>query len=201
MSKIAKETLADETEQLVNRIAEYGVDGVIGGFPCQDISVANSDGEGVAGSRSGLFRNAIITYRLVGAFYLLLENVAALLTRGMGEVLGALASSGCDAEWDCVSAGSVGAPHFRAREYILAYPRGTGGERKFPKKIQRQPEFSWCEDVRRLEDLPDRSDLYPSKLCGGGIRTTKRLHGIGNGNPPCVIRELTKGLTTKGSGE
>lgn len=192
--KNPEEALADETDQLVHQILERGVDCVIGGFPCQDISLANQDGQGLAGERSGLVWEAIKTFRLVGATHLLLENVAALLTRGMGEVLGGLASGGCDAEWDCISAGAIGAPHFRARIYILAYNGGAGGERIFPKEIQKQPEFSWCKDVRRLEDLPERSDLYPSQLCGGGVRVAKRLHGIGNCNPPCVIRELTKGL-------
>lgn len=192
--KNTEETLADETDKLVREITERGIDCVIGGFPCQDISAANAGGTGLAGGRSGLVWEAIKTFRLVGATFLLLENVAALLTRGMGAVLGFLASSGYDAEWDCISAGAIGAPHFRAREYILAYAGGTGRQRLFPEEIQKQPEFSWCKDVRRLEDLPDRCDLYPSKLCGGGIRATERLHGIGNSNPPCVIREIMKNL-------
>lgn len=188
-----EKTLADETNQLVNTILEQGVDAVIGGFPCTDISVAGK-GAGLAGEHSGLFRQMVRTVRLVRPAYWLMENVAALLNRGMGEVLGTVATSGYDAEWDCISAGAVGAPHFRARTYILAHNRGSGGQRRFPHQIQRQPEFSWCENVRRLEDLPDRPDLYTSTLCGGGVWVRKRLHGIGNGNPPCIIREITKGI-------
>lgn len=200
LSQNIKEALADETDQLVNRIIEQGVDGLIGGFPCQDIAI-NGKGKGIqrnaafdALTRSGLFWEMVKTYCLVRPKYWLVENVAELLNRGMGEVLGAMATCGCDAEWDCVGAGTVGAPHHRAREYILAYPAGTGGERRFPKQIQRQPEFQGFKDVRGLEELRRRSDLYPSQLCGGGVRVRERLHAIGNGNPPCVIRELTRNL-------
>ena len=198
--KSIEETLADETNKLVHQLIEFGVDGVIGGFPCQDISFAGR-GEGIqrdstynALTRSGLFWSMVKTVCMVRPKYWLMENVAGLLSRGMGTVLGAVASIGYDCEWDCIGAGTIGAPHHRARIYILAHNGGAGGKRFFPKTIQKQPEFSWCENVRRLEDLPQRSDLYESPLCGGGVRATKRLHGIGNGNPPCVIRELTKGL-------
>ena len=43
------------------------------------------------------------------------ENVAGLLVRGMGRVLGDLAALGYDAEWTCLRASDVGAPHRRAR--------------------------------------------------------------------------------------
>ena len=45
-----EKTLADETDILVNRIAQQGVDGIIGGFPCQDISFAGGGGRGYKGT-------------------------------------------------------------------------------------------------------------------------------------------------------
>jgi DNA (cytosine-5)-methyltransferase 1 len=53
------------------------------------------------------------------------ENVSALLVRGMERVLGDLASIGYDAEWDCIPAFAFGAPHRRDRVWIVAYPCGT----------------------------------------------------------------------------
>jgi DNA (cytosine-5)-methyltransferase 1 len=50
------------------------------------------------------------------------ENVAALLGRGIDVVLGDLAALGYDAEWHCIPASYVGAPHRRDRVWILAYP-------------------------------------------------------------------------------
>jgi DNA (cytosine-5)-methyltransferase 1 len=49
--------------------------------------------------------------------------VAALLGRGMGTVLGDLAEVGVDAEWHCIPASAVGAPHIRDRVWIIAKPQ------------------------------------------------------------------------------
>jgi DNA (cytosine-5)-methyltransferase 1 len=97
------------------------VDVICGGFPCQDISVAGN-GAGLDGERSGLWSE--IT-RLVGEIrprILIVENVSALLTRGLERVLGDLAALGFDAEWHCIPACAVGAPHRRDRIWIVAYP-------------------------------------------------------------------------------
>jgi site-specific DNA-cytosine methylase len=51
----------------------------------------------------------------------LVENVPGLLLRGAGDVLGDLAASGYDAEWDCIPAAAVGAPHLRDRVWLVAY--------------------------------------------------------------------------------
>jgi DNA (cytosine-5)-methyltransferase 1 len=48
--------------------------------------------------------------------------VSALLGRGLGRVLGDLAACGYDAEWDCIPASAVGAPHRRDRVWLVAYP-------------------------------------------------------------------------------
>jgi DNA (cytosine-5)-methyltransferase 1 len=55
------------------------------------------------------------------------ENVAALLGRGLGTVLGDLASLGYDAEWHCIPAAAIGAPHRRDRIWIIAYPNADSG--------------------------------------------------------------------------
>ena len=45
--------------------------------------------------------------------------------RALGRVLGDLAEIGFDAEWATVRASDVGAPHQRARVFLLAWPTGT----------------------------------------------------------------------------
>lgn len=97
------------------------IDVICGGFPCQDISVAGR-GEGLRGERSGLWKAMHQLIGLVQPRYALLENVSALLHRGLGEVLGDLAEIGYDAEWHCIPAATVGAPHRRDRIWIVAYP-------------------------------------------------------------------------------
>jgi DNA (cytosine-5)-methyltransferase 1 len=99
------------------------VEVICGGFPCQDLSVAGN-GAGLDGARSGLFFDALRVVRALRPRVVVLENVSALLARGLGRVLGELAACGYDAEWDCVPASAVGAPHRRDRIFIVAHAVG-----------------------------------------------------------------------------
>jgi DNA (cytosine-5)-methyltransferase 1 len=96
------------------------VDVLCGGFPCQDISLAGK-GAGLAGERSGLWSEYLRLICELRPDYVVVENVSALLGRGMGRVLGDLAACGFDAEWDCLPASAFGAPHRRDRVWIVAY--------------------------------------------------------------------------------
>ena len=110
-----------DVESFDGRVWRGVVDVVSGGFPCQDISLAGK-GAGIAeGTRSGLWSEYA---RLIGELrprYVIVENVAALLGRGLGRVLGDLAALGYDAEWHCIPASAVGAPHIRDRVWVVAY--------------------------------------------------------------------------------
>lgn len=123
----------DVRELSADRLRADGiaVDLIAGGFPCQDASVANIGGQGTSGARTGLFAEAV---RLAGALDagLLMENVTGLFNRGFGDVLGALADIGFDAEWDCISARDAGADHERKRVWILAHPRSSRWEGFIP---------------------------------------------------------------------
>lgn len=106
-----------------------GFDIICGGFPCQDISLAGK-GAGIAeGTRSGLWKFYADAIRELRPRGVLVENVAALLGRGLDRVLGDLAACGYDAEWDCIPAASVGAPHLRDRVFIIAYGPNTTAAR------------------------------------------------------------------------
>jgi DNA (cytosine-5)-methyltransferase 1 len=100
------------------------VDVIAGGFPCQDISYAGK-GAGLTGERSGLFYEVARIVREMGPRFVVLENVSALLTRGLDSVLGTLASLGYDAEWHCIPAAAVGAPHIRDRTFIMGYANSS----------------------------------------------------------------------------
>lgn len=111
------ERFADVREVGAHNLAP--VDVIAGGFPCQDISIAGR-AAGITGARSGLWSEFA---RLIGDLrprYVLVENVPALIHRGLGVVLGDLAACGYDAEWDCIPAAAVGAPHLRDRIWIVA---------------------------------------------------------------------------------
>ncbi len=111
------------------------VDGVIAGFPCQDISIAGKRA-GLDGRRSGLFFSILDIADACGAWFLVLENVSAIATatatavdeaegtleeRAAARVVGELADRGWNAEWITLSASDVGASHGRARWFCLAW--------------------------------------------------------------------------------
>lgn len=104
------------------------VDVMCGGFPCQDISSASITKTGLAGERSGLWREYKRLIRLLRPSYVVVENSAMLLKRGFGTVLRDLAASGFDAEWRVFSAYEFGAPHRRERLYIVAYANEKHGK-------------------------------------------------------------------------
>jgi DNA (cytosine-5)-methyltransferase 1 len=117
----------DIRDLTASRLRDDGisVDAICGGFPCQDISTAGK-GAGIEGERSGLWSEYA---RLIGELrpqVVFVENVAALLGRGLDRVLGDLAALGYDAEWHCIPASAVGAPHRRDRVWIVAYPSSIG---------------------------------------------------------------------------
>jgi DNA (cytosine-5)-methyltransferase 1 len=130
------------------------VDAICGGFPCQDISTAGA-GAGIEGERSGLWREYA---RLIGELrprVVFVENVAALLGRGLDRVLGDLAALGYDAEWHCIPASAVGAPHRRDRLWILAHPG--------PKRLHER----WLiDDAERKVQDPRR--VVRNELSQGG---------------------------------
>ncbi len=82
-------------------------------------------GKGIQhGKRSGLWSEFA---RLIGELrprYIFAENVPAITTRGLDVVLCDLAALGYDAEWQCVRASDVGAPHRRERWWLVGYPNG-----------------------------------------------------------------------------
>ena len=96
------------------------VDVVSGGFPCQDISVAGK-GAGIDGERSGMWSHMARIVGEVRPRYVFVENSPALLTRGLGRVLGDLAALGYDCRWTVLGAADVGAPHQRDRFWLVAH--------------------------------------------------------------------------------
>lgn len=98
------------------------VDLIAGGFPCQDISIANATAEGITGARSGLWGEMHRIVCEIRPRYVLVENVAEILNRGFERVLSDLAASGYDAEWRVLRARDFGLPHPRRRVFVIAYP-------------------------------------------------------------------------------
>ena len=160
------------------------VDILSGGFPCQDISNAGKRA-GIDGERSGLWSEYA---RIIGELrprYVVVENVAALLRRGMGRVLGDLAALGYDAEWQSIRASDVGAPHLRERIWIVAYPRRGFSDSSWNDSDQwrtrtspasselREMAYSACglsrqsSEWKRREGAGGRSEAMADSKCEG----------------------------------
>jgi len=115
----------------------------VAGFPCQDFSIIGK-GVGLSGKRGGLWRDLFRAVRVVRPRVVLLENVPAILERGMGGILGDLAGIGYDTEWNCLRSSDFGAPSIRNRWFCCAY---SGSER-----LERVvPEGTETETTRRMD--------------------------------------------------
>jgi DNA (cytosine-5)-methyltransferase 1 len=97
------------------------VDVLCTGFPCQDISFSGRGAGIEKGVRSGIWKNIVIGIRELRPTVIVVENVAAIRSRGLGRVLGDMAEIGYDASWTSLRASDVGAAHRRERVFILAY--------------------------------------------------------------------------------
>jgi DNA (cytosine-5)-methyltransferase 1 len=181
----------------VTTFAGVPCDVICGGFPCQDISHAGA-GAGIGGERSGLWSSFA---RLIGELrprYVIVENVAALLDRGMGTVLGDLARIGYDAEWSIVSACSVGAPHVRRRVFIVAYPDSIHGRKRLWYTAPREYRTLQALDRPEGPRAGWRARLAnPSELYGGAdglAHGLDRNQAIGNTVLPQIAEEIGKAI-------
>lgn len=109
----------------------------LAGFPCQDLSYAGHGAGIQEGNRSGLWYQVVCAIGVLRPRLVVLENVAAIVTRrpGLDVVLADLARLGFDAEWVCVRASDVGAPHRRDRWFLTATDTtDVGRERGGPER-------------------------------------------------------------------
>lgn len=147
------------------RTADFpDADVICGGFPCQDISLAGKRA-GLSGERSGLYREMVRAVCLVRPKFAIMENVAALLANGMGTVVGDMATNGYDAEWDCVSASDVGAPHGRDRVWIA-----FADANKFERPQRSGEAARWWQwstgQVEAARNSDGAWELQPPRLLG-----------------------------------
>lgn len=149
------------------------VDVVSGGFPCQDISVAGK-GAGISGERSGLWSHMARIIGEVRPRFVFVENSPALITRGLGRVLGDLASMGYDARWGCISAADCGAWHERNRIWIVAHAHGV--RELQPERGERDQRGRTGDGVEKVADadMPRRKEQRRTVSDGTEHKTPER---------------------------
>lgn len=161
----------------VRRLRPPPCDILVGGFPCQDISVAGLQA-GLAGAKSGLWGEMRRVIAECRPQRVLVENVRNLRTLGLREVLADLQALGYAAEWQTVQALAAGALHKRSRIFIVAYPDVQGAPLLFhgglrddyAAAFRRHRAGFWarfpCSPVIGAGDMP--SDVRGARLTATG---------------------------------
>lgn len=181
------------------------IDLISGGFPCQDVSVAGG-GEGIQGQRSGLWKEYLRLICELRPKYCFVENVSALLGRGLDVLLGDLAESGYDAEWDCIPASELGSPQERDRFWLVAYRYGVRGRewgeiifkdnRNLGEYIKPNRKNYW--NGKWFEGTPEEAKWELdhksclSRVDDGTAGWVERLHLCGNGQVVQVVEWIGK---------
>lgn len=115
----------DDIKTMTVKRGEYDL--FCGGFPCQDISIAGKNA-GLNGEKSGLWSEYKRLINEGKPKYAIIENVFALLGRGIEVILQDLAEIGYDATWTLYDSKYFGAPQRRRRVYIVAVRDGIPPE-------------------------------------------------------------------------
>ncbi|MFF4701264.1 DNA cytosine methyltransferase [Streptomyces chattanoogensis] len=172
------------------------VDVVTAGFPCEDVSVAGRLAGIAEGTRSGLWLHVARAIQALQPQLVVIENVRGLLSakadrgmgpdepavdaysggsrtlRALGAVLGDLAGLGFDAEWACVRASEIGAPHQRERVFVIAWPADTRSSRRGTRTGLRTG-----EPRRRRWGRP--RDLYRPAVADADLDSARRRDRTG----------------------
>lgn len=182
------------------------IDIISGGFPCQDISIANTSKKtggalGIKGTRSGLWSEYARIIREIEPGIIIFENSPILLIRGLEHVLCDLHKLGFDAEWRCFYASDFGFPHFRKRLYGVAYARSkrwkniieNGGilQKVLPERSPRQIPLSIP-----IERFNGGSSYENVRMDDGFSKELDKnfIHGFGNAVIPEIPYQIFKQL-------
>lgn len=157
------------------------VDIICGGSPCQDLSLAGKRAGMSTGTRSGLWESMAAAVETIRPRLVVWENVLGALSarayspvesepwmlgagtngplvRAAGRVVGDLASLGYSCSWRVVRASDAGAPHQRARLFIIGYPDGQPWDVRRPAR----PRKAQGRRPHREPTGPGLSTLMPT---------------------------------------
>lgn len=185
------------------------VDILTGGFPCQDASIAKQDGkgqQGLQGERTGLAFQMLRAIDEIRPRFVVAENVANFIKVNGGSdartILTELARLGYNAEWRICRASEVGAPHHRARLYMVAYAIGIRLQKVesfFSNVCEKTSPITWLFNGTSVQNLRGGYwENQPPVLCvDDGVPTKlliQQLHGYGNAVVPQVVMQIFKAI-------
>lgn len=149
----------------VSEIPDHDI--LVGGFPCQDYSVATTlkNSRGLIGKKGVLWWSIhkILSEKVKKPSYLFLENVDRLLIspskqrgRDFAIILKSLDELGYAVEWRVVNAADYGMPQRRRRVFILAYLKTTS----LYKQILETDSADWIlQDGTLVSAFPVENDI------------------------------------------
>ena len=177
---------------------------MVGGFPCQDYSVAQtlSNSKGIEGKKGVLWWAIEQTLAIKQPPFVLLENVDRLLLspakqrgRDFGIMLRSFYENGYDVQWRVINAGEYGLPQKRRRTYIFAYHKSTNYYKEMQKVkdrdvifekglfIQQFPiksEYQAISEtsISEYKDLKDVSDNFKCQFYNAGVMTNGGIYTV-----------------------
>lgn len=168
-----------------------------GGFPCQDTSLAGQ-GAGIEGGRSGLWSHMARLVAECRPDWVVAENVPGLRGRGADRVLSELEAAGYACWPLVVGAVHAGAPHRRARMWLVAQAAaadaGGAGLENWQRApagpppglpVERRRGWAAAPGVRRVDDgFPARVD---------GLRRG-RIEALGNAAVPTTVAMIGRAI-------
>lgn len=177
---------------------------LVGGFPCQDYSVAQtlSNSKGIEGKKGVLWWAIEQTLAIKQPPFVLLENVDRLLLspakqrgRDFGIMLRSFYENGYDVQWRVINAGEYGLPQKRRRTYIFAYHKSTNYYKRMQKIkdrdvifekglfVQQFPlksEYQAISEtsISEYKDLKDVSDNFKCQFYNAGVMTNGGIYTV-----------------------
>lgn len=164
------------------------VDLICGGFPCPVVSQA------ARGRNVGVWLWPEYARIVAGLRprYVLLENVSGLryVGRGFGDILGDLVEIGYDATWCELPASLFGAPHKRARLWLVAYTNGN-----------RKPDLSVHAETSVMSEHDGAIRIWPNpprglRMDDGPSDRVDRLRALGNAVVPQVAEWIGRRIVS-----
>ncbi len=182
--------------------AELKPDLLVGGFPCQDYSVARtkSNEMGIQGKKGVLFWEIARALDYGRPKYVLLENVDRLLKapaaqrgRDFAVMLASLNSLGYDVEWRMLNAADYGFAQRRRRVFIFAYRRSLNFAKEqralsdrdivfnkgffaesFP--VEEEPFKKRINEGQLLDDIVEISDTFSFEFHPAGVMRDGKIY-------------------------
>lgn len=161
------------SEEKFQEMRDNGVNMIVGGFPCQDYSVARSlkHEKGITGKKGVLFWEIIRAIKVIQPKYLILENVDRLLKspssqrgRDFAIMLGAFNKLGYSVEWRVINAAEYGRSQRRRRVFFFVYKNDTDWAKKMDATYEENISIDGA-----LEDIVVNSRQYDDYIFHEGL--------------------------------